>query len=240
MISRSLSRSIVDDPTRSLNVMRKGSPNVSGGNILSIGSPYNGGYIGGYISHTANGVPTHVLIISPLAAQSPAMQQVVATAGVSVSTFDGALNHAETLADSIPQPQALWVQENLNNIAYGGYSDWYVPSRNELDILFWNLKPSTLSNNNTGWFPNEHSIPARPDTSRSETIPGQTDVLIFRMPDGAEALNQNSYWSSSRSSTGDYTYSQNLNVNFVAMRQSLNTSLTQILYVRPMRREALP
>ena len=41
---------------------------AAGGDVvISIGDAYEGGFFAGYISHTANGVPTHGLIVAPSA-----------------------------------------------------------------------------------------------------------------------------------------------------------------------------
>jgi hypothetical protein len=42
----------------------------------------------------------------------------------------------------------------------GGFTDWYLPARYELDIAYFNLKPSTQAND-TSWGSNVYSVPQR-------------------------------------------------------------------------------
>ena len=53
---------------------------------------------------------------------------------------------------------------NMNNASHpaaqfcegltiGGFSDWYMPARNELEICYYNLKPTTQNNNTGGGVP---------------------------------------------------------------------------------------
>jgi hypothetical protein len=71
------------------------------------------------------------------------------------------------------------------NLSIGGYSDWYLPARYELDIAYENLKPTTASNN-TSWGINPYSVPER-TVNRTAGAPAQTSVAAFQSG-GAEAF----------------------------------------------------
>ena len=111
-------------------------------------------------------------------------------------------------------PLAHWAA--ARNI--GGFTDWYVPARDELELIWRNLKPTTTNNwtgdtrpkssisytaggnqddvSGDGHGVNRHSNPTA--VAYTASVPGQTSVTAFRTG-GAEALEFGStyYWSSS-------------------------------------------
>ena len=83
-------------------------------------------------------------------------------------------------------------------LSIGGYSDWYLPARYELDIAYENLKPTTDSNN-TSWGINPYSVPER-TVNRTAGAPAQTSVAAFQTG-GAEAFAAAFHWSSTEDSS---------------------------------------
>ena len=171
---------------------------VSGGII--IGSAYEGGFFAGYISHNADGIATHGLIVAPKASGYPGSEgrvewktTLTSTAGTD-SAFDGAANSAAM--NNADHPAAQFCE----SLTIDGYSDWYLPARYELDIAYQNLKPTTTSNN-TSWGINDYSVPKR-TANRTASVPPQTSVAAFRTG-GAEAFPADSHWSSSERLTTD-------------------------------------
>lgn len=165
-------------------------------NILAIGDAYEGGFFAGQISTTANGVATHNLVIGPLStAENASIQWKNArtlTSGAD-SDIDGPQNTADMVADgsSTVYPAAHF----CNNLSLGGFSDWYMPAKNEFEVCYFNLKPTTSSNNdNFGINPN--AVPARASNYTSGN-PAQTSAAAFQSG-GAEAFAVISglYWSS--------------------------------------------
>jgi hypothetical protein len=150
-----------------------------------IGEPFGGGYFAGYISHTADGNPTHALIVAPRATGATGTGYTLTTmlqwktantttAGTT-STFDGAANTAAMVAAGInDHPAAKFCTE----LTIGGFTDWYLPSLLELDIAYFNLKPSTAANS-TSWGINDYSVPKRLAVYDS-SYPTQTGVSSFR------------------------------------------------------------
>jgi len=143
--------------------------------LPAIGAAYGGGFFAGAISHTGNGVATHLLIVAPAATGATTNKQWKtdnsATAGTT-SPFDGAANSANMNNASHPAAQFC------EALSIGGYTDWYLPARYELDIAYENLKPTTDSNN-TSWGINPYSVPER-TVNRTAGAPAQTSVADFQ------------------------------------------------------------
>ena len=166
----------------------------AGAGGLPPGQPLEGGYFAGYISHTANGVATHALIVAPRATGATGAGYPVntnlqwrtsASTTGATSPFDGAANTA--LMTSSPAANFC------TGLSIGGYSDWYLPARYELDIAYYNLKPTTGSNN-TSWGINNYSVPKR-TVNYTAGDPAQTSVAAFQSG-GAEAFVDEDHWSS--------------------------------------------
>jgi hypothetical protein len=95
----------------------------------------------------------------------------------------------------------------------GGFNDWYLPARNELEILYYNLKPSATSNSASGTNPN--AVPARafPYTYTAGS-PAQTTSALFA--GGAQAFSTaDYYWSSSVNSVStNFSWGQDFDDGF--------------------------
>ena len=167
--------------------------------LPSIGDAYEGGFFAGVISHTANGVATHGLIVAPSASGYNGKATLqwktsnTSTAGTS-SDFNGSVNSANMNNASHPAAQYC------EGLTIGGYSDWYLPARYELDIAYENLKPDTTSNN-TSWGINAYAVPARA-SNRTAGAPARTSIAAFQTG-GAEAFVAGYHWSSTEGSATD-------------------------------------
>jgi hypothetical protein len=168
----------------------------------AIGSSLGGGFFAGYISHTANGVATHALIVAPAATGATGTGYTLTTnkqwkttntttAGTT-STYDGAANSANMNNASHP------AAEFCETLSIGGYTDWYLPARDELEIAYYNLKPTTDSND-TGSGANAYSVPARGSNYTAGT-PAQTSVAAFQTGN-SEAFVAGNHWSSTETSS---------------------------------------
>jgi hypothetical protein len=166
----------------------------------NIGDAYGGGYFAGYISHTADGVATHRLIVAPAATGASGTGYTITTdlgwktVGTSTSgttsSFDGAANTAAMVTAGISNHPAA---NFCAGLTIGGFSDWYLPSRYELAIAYFNLKPTTGANVVSSGI-NDYSVPKR-TANYSESNPAQTSVTSFRSGN-AEAFISNLHWSS--------------------------------------------
>jgi hypothetical protein len=115
------------------------------------------------------------------------------------------------------------------NLSIGGFTDWYLPALYELNIAYFNLKPSTDANN-TSWGTNIYAVPQR-NSNWSAAYPAQTALTAFNTT--AEAFVVVNHWSSSE---GDAT--NGWRVNFGNGGQ-IGGSKTSTSRVRAFRRIAL-
>jgi hypothetical protein len=164
-----------------------------------LGEPWGGGYFAGYISHTQDGNPTHALIVAPRATGATGTSYTLTTnlqwktattttTGAS-SEFNGRANTDAIVAAGInDHPAAKFCVD----LAIGGYTDWYLPARYELDIAYFNLKPSTTQNDTTQGI-NAYAVPKRV-ANYSLLYPIQTTLPLFS--GGAEAFVAGAHWTS--------------------------------------------
>jgi hypothetical protein len=181
------------------SVLSAASNSVTPSSLPAIGSAYQGGYFAGQISTTANGVATHNLVVGPKASAQASLSWKnanTATTGAD-SAIDGPQNTADMVADgnSTVYPSAHF----CNDLVTGGYSDWYMPARNEIEVCYFFLKPTTTANN-TDWGSNANAVSPEPiSTNHTSGNPAQTSAAIFQSG-GSEAFTPESYWSSTEAS----------------------------------------
>jgi hypothetical protein len=165
--------------------------------LPAIGDAFEGGFYAGLISHTANSVATHALIVAPrstgatgtgytLTTNKQWKTSNTTTAGTT-STFNGAANTANMSGGAHP------AADFCTGLSIGGYSDWYFPARYELDIAYYNLKPTTAINT-TGFGINPYSVPER-TSNYSGGIPARTSIAAFQSG-GSQAFVDSYHWSS--------------------------------------------
>jgi hypothetical protein len=175
------------------------------GGLPNIGDPFEGGYFAGLISHTANGVATHALIVAPRATGASGTSYTLTTnyqwktanttTTGTTSSFDGAANTAAMVTAGIASHPAA---QFCVNLSIGGFSDWYLPARYELDIAYYHLKPTTASNS-TSWGINDYSVPKR-TANYTSGDPAQTSVTAFK-DTGSEPFVASDHWSSTEGSS---------------------------------------
>lgn len=103
--------------------------------------------------------------------------------------FDGRANtQAMAEAGSKAAQWALGLKIN-------GHDDWYIPSRDELELVYRNLKPGKEENYTYRHGENPSSVPV--GYPYTEDAPGQTEVEAFRSG-GAEAMEEAWYWTSTQ------------------------------------------
>jgi hypothetical protein len=157
-----------------------------------IGEAFGGGYFAGYISHTADGNPTHALIVAPVATGASGTGYTVTTqyewkttltsTTGTTSAFDGKANTDAMIAAGIADHPAA---NFCVGLSIGGFSDWYLPAHLELDIAYFNLKPSTTSNNTSSGI-NSYAVPPR-SVAYTASYPAQSYLSAFATG-GAQAF----------------------------------------------------
>ena len=166
-----------------------------------IGQAYGGGYYAGSISTSGNGIADYYLVIAPVeSGQSNSIQiktTDTSTTGTS-SDIDGPTNSANMNNSNNPAAQYC------EGLTIGGYSDWYLPAKNELEICYFNLKPNYTTYNNGSSGINPNAVPPRSSNyvtgQFSAPVPTTTTASLFISGSGAQAFNPNGvYWSSTGS-----------------------------------------
>jgi len=154
---------------------------------IALGSTFEGGFFAGLI-HQADGL--YALIVAPKAEgeTSGIWLETYTEIKGAASFFDGAANTV-AMAEA-GSPLAKWAQA----LDIAGFKDWYLPARDELEIIYRYLKPTTETN----WCyrgDNPSSVPVGyPYTAQ---MPAQTETAIFQ-EGGEQAMEASLYWSSTQ------------------------------------------
>jgi hypothetical protein len=162
------------------------------------GTPFAGGFYAGRI-RTRDAV--YALIVAPKAEGETQGKWLPRATDVpaACSCHDGRANTA-ALAEA-GSPLAKWAQD----LRIEGHDDWYLPSRDELEVLYRALKPTTQEN----WthFRDGENPSAEPiGYPYTKSAPAQTEAGAFR--DGSEQAFESAWhWSSTQYSPG-YAWDQ--------------------------------
>jgi hypothetical protein len=164
----------------------------------AIGSAYEGGFFVGQISTAGNGVADYNLVIGPLSSAQDQKQwkTINSTTAGTDSLIDGPAN--SSTMNNATHPAAQFCE----GLTIGGFSDWYMPARNELEICYYNLKPTTRTNS-TSFGANPNAVPSRAGTNYTSGDPAQTSAAAFQSG-GSEAFTNTNYWSSSQTVGSPY------------------------------------
>lgn len=196
----------------------------------SIGDAYQGGFYAGQISTAGNGIADYNLVVGPVASAESTLQWKTANSGTTgtSSVIDGPANSAAMNDASHPCAQFC------EGLSIGGYTDWYMPAKNELEVCYYNLKPTTTSNNTTRGS-NANAVPARAGNYTAGT-PAQTTASAFITSTGAQAFTTADYWSSTQFTNPfvNYAWRQSFSYGY-----QVNAPKTQSNRVRAIRRVAV-
>jgi hypothetical protein len=119
--------------------------------------------------------------------------------------------------------------EFCEGLTIGGFSDWYMPALNELEVCYYNLKPTTQSNY-TSSGANVNSVPVRGNYTSGN--PAQTASSDFKST-GTEDFDVVGYWCST-------TYSDTSGwKQFFDNGMQDTSGKTNTGYVRAIRRVAI-
>lgn len=167
---------------------------------IAFGTLVEGGYYAGRI-RTPEGDEYGILVAPKASGQhkGSAWNRSLKRVDGALSFYDGLANtRAMQEAGSKLAAWALGLQVN-------GFSDWYLPARDELELCYRHLKPGTETN----WCyrgDNPSSVP--PGYAYMPDAPAQTAIEEFRTG-GTEAFDEVWYWTSTHYAGNDaYAWTQ--------------------------------
>ena len=157
--------------------------------IPAVGTAIDGGYFVGVINLAGE---HYGLVVAPKDGgehePAPWSKSAKALAGTR-SYCDG---HANTAAMAkAGSALATWAR----GLDLGGYTDWYLPARDELELCYRQLKPWRDENYQYRSGDNPSSVPA--GYPYTDTDPPQTPVANFQ-DSGPDAFADDWYWSSTQ------------------------------------------
>jgi hypothetical protein len=192
-----------------------------------IGQAYGGGYYAGKIAVGGGGVATHYLIVAPKASgENSSTWGIYGTTTGITSVINGPTNSASLAALGASYQAAVFCE----GLTIGGYSDWYLPAKNELEVLYYFLKPTTDANV-TYVGANANAVSPEPiSTNYTSGSPAQTSAGIGFRTGETNAFSSASYWSSTEA-TANFTWLQ-----YFPNGDQGSDNKTISIYVRAVRR----
>lgn len=207
-----------------------------------IGQAFGGGF---YAGNIIQGGVEYYLIVAPKASGESSSRIQFKTSQTSSGAATQTLNNGPAATAAMANsthPAANFCA----GLTIGGFSDWYLPARDELEVIYRNLKP-TANNNATAdrekstiTYPegddvssdtmgrNRNSSPARSGYSSSN--PSRTSVSAF-IDGGTEAFGTGRYWSSTELNNSRAWVQDFFNGNQIAVTKN-NTPGEEVRAVR--------
>ena len=206
-----------------------------------IGQEFEGGFYAGNI--VEGGIEYYIIVAPKSSGESSSKKFKTSTSAAPSATQT--LNNgpaASSSMNSATYPAAQFCEA----LTIGGFSDWYLPARDELELCYRNLKPTTTANNTSNRVKSSITYPEGNDLSvdtqgvnrnsnptgaaYTSGTPSQTSVTAF-ITGGTEAFNSlGFYWSSS-----EYTVTGAWRQYFLDGFQQ-NAFKSGSIYVRAVRR----
>jgi hypothetical protein len=153
-----------------------------------IGQAYGGGFFAGQINVSGT---KYNLVVAPKASGESSKAWGVYGTRANNSIIDGPTNSANLAALGAAYQAAIFCE----GLTIGGYSDWYLPAQNELEVLYYYLKP-TITSNNTSSGSNANAVSPEPvSTNYTSGSPAQTSASGF-LTGQTNAFLSSQYWSS--------------------------------------------
>jgi hypothetical protein len=168
-----------------------------------IGTAMDGGFYAGRIRR---GDEVRVLIVAP-----KAEGQLFAAWNDTYKRVAGAMSFNDGFANTVAMAEAgSKLATRVRELRIGGNDDWYIPSLDELEVIYRNLKPTTEEN--YCYMRSGINLNAvTPTAPYTPEFPQQTLAELFK-EDGTEAFDPNWYWTSTQYASGsDYAWYQYFN-----------------------------
>jgi hypothetical protein len=179
----------------------------------TIGEAYGGGF---YTGKIVQGGTTYYLVVAPKSSGENSSKQYKTTNNAA-PTATQTLNNGPAASNSM-NSASYPAAQFCEGLTIGGFSDWYLPARDELELCYRNLKPNTTANDTSARSKSAYTYPEGNDVT-GDTMginrnsnpngaaytsgsPAQTSVTAFKTG-GAEAFAADYYWSSSEFSSAN-------------------------------------
>lgn len=164
--------------------------NASLGVPTIIGTPWEGGFYAGVISYNGD---VYAQVVAPKSDGQLLGTHKWGKYGQLIvgadSFFDG-LSNTKAMAEG-----GLVIAERVLDLRIGGFDDWHIPARDQLELGYRGLKPTDDENYVYRNGDNPSSVP--PGYPYTIHLPGQTPVELFR-EGGAEAFDADWYLTSTQ------------------------------------------
>lgn len=155
------------------------------------GKALNGGYYAGTFRLNNE---NYALIVSP--ADSGEFSNVGWEAYRQITN---ASSYIDGFANTVAMAESGHViSQHSLQILINGFQDWYIPSRDELELIYRNLKPTT-DVNLTSFRDGENPSSIPPGYAYTKAVPKVTSAKIFRTGE-EQAMAASRYWSSTEAS----------------------------------------
>lgn len=160
--------------------------------LPAIGAAFEGGFFAGQF--TLNG-ETYGLIVAPKAQGEleEARWGIPGNDLQAASSFNDGMANTRAMAEAESDLARWMLALDIN-----GFADWYLPSRDELEICYRNLKP-TEQHNYCSFRDGENPSAAPVSYPYTATTPAQTQATAFA-EGGEEAFTPRWYWASTQCS----------------------------------------
>lgn len=171
---------------------------------VNIGDAYGGGFFAGQINVSGT---KYNLVVSPKST-GESSSKTWGPSGVTgvTSVINGPTNTTSLAALGTSYQAATFCNDLNNGGGLNGYTDWYLPAKNELEVLYYYLKPTTTVNN-TGSGSNANAVSPEPiSTNYTIGSPAQTTATStngFRTGETNAFDATSYYWNSTESTSGN-------------------------------------
>lgn len=196
------------------------------------GTPYAGGF---YVGRMLVGTQKYALIVAPKASgQTSLGWNNNSSNAATLSAWDGFSNTAAMVASSINHPAGQWCA----GLSIGGFTDWFLPATEQLELCYRNLKPRVV-NNDTASVSGFNASSDPRGTTYTASSPAQTTSDAFRYVlatnvHGPEEFDiTTAYWTSTQASGGT-AYTKEFNSGARADTAKLSSLLVRACRMIPI------